>query len=142
MLSEEKIRIMTNLALFEKNEGEKIFPINRFFKSDYISGRLLNSFFSYTTGFFLCLILWGSCNPDRWMNTVKLGSILDMAAVIGIVYGIGLLAYLVISLIVSIRRYDRAGRGMKIYLAKLKRLDKRYEGGLRPAARTKGGRTQ
>lgn len=30
MLNEEKIRYMTELAIFEKNEGRKIFPVNRF----------------------------------------------------------------------------------------------------------------
>ena len=45
MLSEEKIKIMTNLAMFEKNEGNRIFPVNRYFKSDYISSKLLRSFF-------------------------------------------------------------------------------------------------
>ena len=44
MLSEEKIKIMTNLAMFEKNEGNRIFPVNRYFKSDYISSKLLRSF--------------------------------------------------------------------------------------------------
>lgn len=141
MLSEEKIRIMTNLALFEKYEGDRVFSVNRYFKSDYISGRLVHSFFCYTLGFFFCLVLWGGCRLEEWMGTVKLGSIAGLAAKTGIVYGAGLLVYLVISLIVSARRYDRAGRGMKVYLAKLKRLDKRYEGGPRPAARTKGGHT-
>ncbi len=32
MLNEEKVRYMTGLAIFEKNEGRKIFPINRYFK--------------------------------------------------------------------------------------------------------------
>ena len=32
MLSEEKIKIMTNLAMFEKKEGNRIFPVNRYFK--------------------------------------------------------------------------------------------------------------
>ncbi len=45
MLSEEKIKIMTSLAMFEKHEGKRIFPINRYFKSDYISSKLIRSFF-------------------------------------------------------------------------------------------------
>ncbi len=52
MLSEEKIKIMTNLAMFEKHEGKRIFPINRYFKSDYVSSKLFRSFFSYTLVFY------------------------------------------------------------------------------------------
>lgn len=142
MLSEEKIKIMTNLAMFEKNEGNKIFPINRYFKSDYISSKLLRSFFTYTLSFLLGLVLWGVCFVEKWMNTMDLDSLIELGIRAGVVYAAGLAVYLIISLFVYARKYDDASRGMKIYLAKLKRLDKRYEGGSRPKARTKGGRTQ
>ncbi len=48
MLNEEKVRYMTELAIFEKNEGKKIFPINRYFKKDYVGGQMFRSFFGYT----------------------------------------------------------------------------------------------
>ena len=41
MLNEEKVRYMTELAIFEKNEGKKIFPINRYFKKDYVDVPLI-----------------------------------------------------------------------------------------------------
>lgn len=142
MLSEEKIKIMTNLAMFEKNEGNRIFPINRYFKSDYIGSKLLRSFFSYTLSFLLGLALWVLCYIERWLNVIRLESLIEVGLKVGGVYAAGLVVYLIISLFVYARRYDDASRGIKIYLAKLKRLDKRYEGNSRPGARTKGGRTQ
>lgn len=142
MLSEEKIKIMTNLAMFEKNEGNRIFPINRYFKSDYISSKLLRSFFSYTLSFLLGLALWVLCYIERWLNVIRLESLIEVGLKVGGVYAAGLVVYLIISLFVYARRYDYASRGIKVYLAKLKRLDKRYEGNSRPGARTKGGRTQ
>ena len=33
MLNEEKIQAMTDLAVFEKHQGRKIFPVNQYFKS-------------------------------------------------------------------------------------------------------------
>ena len=45
MLNEEKIKLMTGIAMFEKKEGKKIFPLNRYFKSDYISSHLMAAFF-------------------------------------------------------------------------------------------------
>ena len=63
-------------------------------------------------------------------------------AVMAVIYLAGLVVYLIISLCIYARRYDYASRGMKVYMAKLKRLDKRYEGNSRPGTRTKGGRTQ
>ena len=51
MLNEEKIQAMTDLAVFEKHQGRKIFPVNQFFKSDYVGGQLFRSFFGYTFKF-------------------------------------------------------------------------------------------
>lgn len=141
MLSEEKIRIMTNLAMFEKHEGKRIFPINRYFKGDYIGSKLFRSFFSYTLSFIFCLILWGLYFMERWLNTMELNSIKGTGIRVGAIYVVGLVVYMGISVYVYMKRYEYASRGAKVYLAKLKRLDKRYEGNSRPLKRTKGGRT-
>ena len=42
-------------------------------------------------------------------------------------YLVGLAVYLLIAGVVYWRRYEYARRGMKVYTAKLKRLEKRYE---------------
>ena len=141
MLSEEKIKIMTNLAMFEKHEGKKIFPVNRYFKSDYIGSKLFRSFFSYTLSFIICLVLWVLYYMERWLNTVELKSLSSAGIRVGVIYIAGLVIYMGISVCVYMKRYEYASRGTKIYLAKLKRLDKRYEGTARPSKRTKGGRT-
>ncbi len=141
MISEEKIKIMTNLAMFEKHEGKKILPATRYFKSDYISSKLFRSFFSYTFSFLLCLILWGLYHMEYWLNNLELEKLNQAGIWIGAIYCAGLVVYLVISAYVYLRRYGNASRGVKVYLGKLKKLDKRYGGTSRPAKRTKGGRT-
>lgn len=65
MLNEEKVRYMTGLAIFEKNEGRKIFPINRYFKKDYVGGQMFRSFFGYTFCYLLMLLLWGPLQTGR-----------------------------------------------------------------------------
>ena len=45
---------------------------------------------------------------------------------LGILFGGGLLIYLVITYIVASRRYNRAKRGILLYATKLKRLDRKY----------------
>ena len=58
MLNEDKIRLMTSIAMFEKREGRAIFPASRYFKNDYISSRMLRSFFFYTFSYLLCMLVW------------------------------------------------------------------------------------
>ena len=141
MLSEEKIKLMTSLAMFEKHEGKRIFPVNRYFKGDYIGSRLFQSFFNYTLSFVLCLFLWGLYYMERWLSTMDVTRLTGAGIRIGILYAVGLFIYLCISFIISRKRYEYSLRGGKVYLSMFKRLDKRYEGNTRPLKRTKGGRT-
>ena len=119
MLSEEKIKIMTNLAMFEKKEGNRIFPVNRYFKSDYISSKLLRSFFSYTLSFLLGLVLWVLCDIEKWLNVMWIESLIELGMKVGVIYLAGLVVYLIISLCIYARRYDYASRGMKVYICLL-----------------------
>ena len=54
-------------------------------------------------------------------------------------YGAGLAVYLLITFLVYRKRYEYARRGMKVYVAKLKRLEKRYEFQSRSKELTKEG---
>ncbi len=139
MLNEDKIKLMTGIAMFEKREGKNIFPANRYFQSDYISSRMFRSFFSYTLCFILCVLIWVLYNIERLLNTMNLDEVFVVARKGGILYVIGLLLYLVITFRVCQKRYEYAKRGMKVYVAKLKRLEKRYEFQNRSKELTKEG---
>lgn len=128
MLNEEKIRIMTGIAMFEKKAGRDILPASRYFKSDYVGGRMIRSFIFYTFSSMLCLALWGplsdgghyehhGCDRRSWAS----------AKHVALFYAAGLLVYLAVTYWIYSRRYERASKGMKIYQAKLRRLEKKYE---------------
>ena len=127
MLNEDKIKLMTGIALFEKREGKRIFPVNRFFRSDYISRHMFRSFFSYTICYMLCAVTWVLYHMDRLLNTLDIREVMDMGRHAVSWYAAGLVLYLVITWLVYRRRYEYSKRGMKVYVAKLKRLEKRYE---------------
>ena len=76
MLNEEKVRYMTELAIFEKNEGKKIFPINRYFKKDYVGGQMFRSFFGYTFCYCLLLLMWVLYKLDELLNDMSIDEIL------------------------------------------------------------------
>ncbi len=89
MLNEEKIRLMTDIAMFEKKNEKDMIPAGRYFKSDYISMWLLRSLLSYTAAFGLCLALWLLYQIEGIMSTMDLDAILRSAGLIGILYGTG-----------------------------------------------------
>ena len=53
MLNEEKIRLMADLAVFEKKNGGRMQAVTSYFKSDYISRNMIRGFISYT----LCCVM-------------------------------------------------------------------------------------
>ena len=118
MLNEEKIRLMTGISMFEKKMMKESIPANRYFKSDYVGSHLIRSFIAYSLTVCLCLMLWVLYRFD---DLISLGGRLVFY------YAAGLLAYLVVNWKVYSRRYDEAAGRLKIYQAKLRRLEKKYD---------------
>lgn len=139
MLNEDKIKLMNEIAMFEKKGAKTIFPINRYFRNDYISSRMLRSLFAYTVSYLLCAMIWVLYNIEQILNMLNLDSLLECGREAVLVYLAGLVVYEIITLCVCRRRYEYAKRGMKVYVAKLKRLEKRYEFQSRAKELTKEG---
>ncbi len=127
MLNEEKIKLMTSIAMFEQKEGKKIFPLSCYFRSDYISRHLLGAFFGYTLCCLLGIILWVLYHLELLLTNIEIDMLLSLGKRFGLIYLGGLVLYLLITAVVYWKRYEYSIAGMRIYMAKLKRLEKRYE---------------
>lgn len=132
MLNEEKIRLMTDIASFEKKAEKDIFPINRYFMSDYIGSHLIRSLIAYTVDCLIVLFLWILYHFEEILDSMDILSLIASARQMVIYYLIGLAVYLAITWIVCFRRYRFASKSLKIYQAKLRRLAKKYEEGGKP----------
>lgn len=139
MLNEDKIKLMTSISMFEKKEGKRIFPINRYFKGEYVSNHMARSFLGYTFCWILGTIIWVLYNIESLLSATVLDDIQSLLVKLGVLYGAGLIIYLLITLVVYNYRYDYASRGIKVYVAKLRRLEKRYEFQSKSKELTKGG---
>lgn len=140
MLNEEKIRLMTDVAVFEKKNGSKVTAITSYFKSDYISRNIIRGFLSYTLCAVLVLVLWTLFNMDLFISSVGVEALLAILKKAGAFYLIGLAAYLALVYTVYGKRYDDAVRMNRMYVAKLKHLDKRYDYQRRLRELTREGR--
>ena len=127
MLNEDKIKLMTGIAMFEKREGKKIAPASQYFKSDYVGRHMIRSFFGYTFCCALILVVWLLYSLERILNFMSIDEMIDIGKNLLVLYAGGLLIYLFITYVVYSARYSYAVRGQKVYVAKLKRLNKRYE---------------
>ena len=127
MLNEERIILMTRMAAYEEGEGKRNVKIGNYFRSDYISRHMFRSFFSYTICYLLCAMIWVLYYMERLLNTLDIGELIEAGKYAVFFYVSGLFLYLIITWLVYRKRYEYSKRGMKVYVAKLKRLEKRYE---------------
>ncbi|OUQ17012.1 hypothetical protein B5E84_11180 [Lachnoclostridium sp. An14] len=140
MLNEDKIGLMTGIAMFEKQEGKRISMAGRMFKSDFVGRHMLHAFLRFTIAYVLVLGVWAMASVDRLLSTADLEEFMGLGATAGIWYAAGLVIYLLVTRNIYARRYDEAARAVRVYTAKLRRLKKRYEFQNRKKELTKGGR--
>ena len=71
-------------------------------------------------------MLWVLYRFDDLINAMAVDDLLSLGARLVFYYVAGLLAYLAVTWKIYSRRYDEAAGKLKIYQAKLRRLDKKY----------------
>ena len=125
MLNEEKIKQMTELALFEKNKGEQMFEINAYFKKDYVGKHMLQSFFIYTFCYFLIMMVVILYNLEDLMSSTNPLGIFSLVYIF--VYIIGLAGFEILSYRFYSEKYDTAQKNLKTYIGRLNILCKRFD---------------
>ena len=74
MLNEDKIELMTGIAMFEKREGKQIAAAGKMFKSDFVGRHMLHAFLRFTAAYVLlslsgpCIRWTGFCPRHLWRN--------------------------------------------------------------------------
>ena len=128
MVNEERIKLMTRMAAYEKEGHKKNKLIVSFFKSDYISMQMLKSVISTTIAFAIMFGLYVLYDFELFMKEIYQMDMLEFAKNVIFIYGIFLAVVLLITYIVSLYQYNRALQDTKIYYANLKKLSRMYEG--------------
>ena len=126
MVNEERIKLMTRMAAYEKEGHKKNKKIVSFFKSDYISMQMLKSVIAATISFGIMLGLYALYDFEVFMKEIYKMDLFDFAKSVIILYVIMLGIVLVITYVVSVYKYNRALQSTKIYYANLKKLSQLY----------------
>ncbi len=128
MLNENKVKMMTKMAIYEKNEGRKMIKTAKYFKSDYIAFGVLRTLITTTIAFIIMLVMGVLYNIDKIITDINN---LDYSAIVtGIIicYIVMLILFSVIALIVYSRQYDNSRKGLKRYFSRLNKLERFYNG--------------
>lgn len=127
MLNNDKIKLMTEISLYEKKMGKQSFNIKDYFKEDYISKAMIKSFFNFSFCFLLILIIELLYSIQIMLNIVNIMDVMNIFIGFILQYIIGLFIYEAITLYISMKRYDKAVKAYAVYIAKIKILYKKYD---------------
>ena len=127
MLNEDKIRLMSKMALFESGDGKEAISIDKYSKKDYLFIQVIKAWALSTIGFVLLLfltLLLCLAVVSKAMVVVRLSSVL----IFGIVFYVAFVVFFcVISRSHASRRYDEAKEKIKVYKEYVNKLNEIYD---------------
>ena len=126
MLNEDKIRIMSRCAMYEKAKGKEDIRIHHYFQSDYIVFNVIKTVISATVAYGIILAIACVLSIQYFMENIHKISIEQLAGRVIFGYILVLAVYLTISLVVYTKRYAAAKKSVKKYHNQLKKLSAYY----------------
>ena len=110
MLNDDKIRLMNEIALFEKKERKRERPAEVFFRRDYVAKHMLQSFFAWTLSYGLLLGVVMLYILERILNTVDVMEVVKYARTGILIYLAGLAVFEIITVIVTTEKPSPCNR--------------------------------
>lgn len=126
MLNEEKVRIMTKLAAYEKGEGKSYLPISKYYRTDYIGLAMIKNFFLISIAYAVLAGLVSLYFLDELLENIHKMNLVALGVKVIVGYVVLLISYSVLVYIVQTVKYSRAKKSIKNYYMQLGRLTKIY----------------
>lgn len=126
MLNNEKIRLMTKLAVYEEKEGKEDIRLSKYYKTDYVRYQVIKSIICATLGYVLILVLVFLYRSEYIIkNAVTLDYKTIGTYVLGF-YIMVIAVYGLASIVGYSIKYDLSRKKLSRYFKLLKRLSKIY----------------
>lgn len=126
MLNEDRVKLMTRMALFREKEERHSLEVNRSSRRDYLWWNILKAIICFTLAAVLILAMYLVCmllEPGAWSTQQ---TVLFVVTVM-ILYLAGVTLSALAVYVVSDNRYDEATRKVRQYELMMKRLKWLYE---------------
>lgn len=127
MLNENKIKMMTKMAIYEKNDGKKMLKNSSYYKSDYIAFGLLKTLVTTTIAYFLCVGIYLICDMENFIRSVNNIGYGNYAKIFIVLYVVMLIGFSVIAILVYNYQYESSRDELKVYFSRLNRLEHFYK---------------
>ena len=127
MLDEEKIKLMTKITIYEKNEDTADLTMSRYYKEDYVKYHCLKTLVSVTICYWLVFALYILINFEEVLNTLNTMDYFKVISRLMFGYVIAMGVFYLYAFIVYNFKYSKAKKGLVEYNSNLKKLIKRND---------------
>ncbi len=126
MLNENKIKMMTKMAIYEKNQGRRMIKTAKYYKGDYVALGVLKGTIATTIAYIIVLMMVIICNVEKIVANINSIDYLQIGKTAVLYYVIALIVFSVISGIVCAYQYEKSRGGLKTYFSRLNKLERFY----------------
>lgn len=127
MVNEDKVKLMTKLAIYESTKGKKQLNISKYYKRDYVRYNMFKTAVTATMAFFMILGGYILINAEELLLKLNEMDLLHEAIKLGIIYAVFVIGYMVIARLVYARKYEKVKPDVIIYNHNLKKLKEMYD---------------
>ncbi|MGN0437856.1 MAG: hypothetical protein ACI4F4_04975 [Lachnospiraceae bacterium] len=122
MVHEKNVKLMTKMAIYEKNEGKYQIPMTGFFRGDYVRMNTLKSVVGGTVAFFLVVILVVLYKAEFILANIMKMDYKKIGMEVLCIYAVVFVLYWLLARIIYMRRYEKARKNIIEYNQNLKSL--------------------
>lgn len=127
MLNRKKVQAMSKVALYEHGEGKETLKLNKYYKKDYTSAKILSSLpLGIITGILITALIF-VVNMEWPMQLYRRVGGVMAVLLYAICFAIFVLAYCFFSAFMYNRKYETYRGNLRVYGLNLRRLEKIYE---------------
>ena len=127
MISEEKVKIMAEMARYEKNHGKDDFRVYKYEKKDYIRLEQIKTSICLLIAYLILTGLLCVVKMDTVIMNLRDGKIIILAAVVIGIYVAVFFVYLHFTKMRASRQYDEVRARVLIYDKHLEELETLYK---------------
>lgn len=136
MVREENVKLMSKIAIYEKQKGKTEIPMNKFYKEDYIRLNTLKTVMCATLVYVLIVAILVAYNIDFVLANILKMDYKQLAIILLGIYGIWIMLYWLLARIFYGKKFEASESNIVIYKHELKKLQ---EAAKKETIKTTGG---
>lgn len=127
MLSEEKIKLMTKLAVYEKHTGKKTIKLTKFFQMDYVGWNMLKTGVAVTVGYCMLAAAYVVYHLEQFVEGIYTMDYMELAREFASKYVVLLIVYMTVTFLFYNVKYSRGMKSLKRYQKNLEKVGRDSE---------------